>query len=277
MIYSAMTVEDGEKYQQVEADLKMFTRSSVRSKVLLILLDEGKSVSELSKITNTRASTLLHSIKNLIELDLVEKKHQIYYLTNIGNIQAIILKDLIDTVITLNQHHKFWRNHDLSGIPLELQKRIGMLGKGEIVKDCLETPLKSLNYFLASIGTSKEIRGISPILITGYSTAISHLVENGSNVEIIVTKPVLDAILLENMDLIVHLLGKENFRLFKTDNDIKISFLVSESFLNLGLARVDGSYDLGTDLVYTGDTAIQWGRMLYDYYRSRSTQVRKLI
>jgi predicted transcriptional regulator len=152
-----------------------------------------------------------------------------------------------------------------------------MLGKGEIVKDCLETPLKSLNYFLASIGTSKEIRGISPILITGYSMAISHLVKNGSNVEIIVTKPVLDAILLKNTDLIVNLLEKENFRLFKIDKNIKISFLVSESFLNLGLARVDGSYDLGTDLVYTGDSAIQWGRSLYDYYRSQSTQVIKPI
>jgi len=271
-----MVSEDEKKYEQAEVDLKMFARSSVRSRILLILLHGGKTVSELVDIIESRSITLLHSIKELMEIDLVEKNRKVYSLTNIGKIQATILEDLIDTVITLNQHHKFWRNHDLSGIPLELQKRIGMLGKGEIVKDSPETPLKSLDYFLASLYDSKEIKGISPILITGYSRAIAQLVENGADVEIIVTRPVLNAIFSEEIDRINHLLEKKNFRLLLIDKEIKIAFMVTESFLNLGLARIDGSYDLGTDLVYAGDAAVLWGRMLYDYYRSQSTQVEKL-
>ena len=259
-----------------ELALKSFSRSSVRTKIIITILEGGKTVGELEKITNTRSSTLLHSIKDLMELDLVEKKRQVYSLTNIGRIQASILDDLLNTIMTLNQHHKFWRNHDLSGIPMELQKKIGLLGKGEIVKDSPETPLKSLDYFLASLSDSKEIKGVSPILITGYSKAIAQLVEKGSNVEIIVTNPVFKAILSEEIDLINQMLKRKNFNLFLINGDIKISFLVTESFLNLGLSRIDGSYDLGTDLVYSGDRAVIWGMMLYDYYKSQATQVIKL-
>lgn len=68
-----MGSENKERYQLVEADLKMFSRSGVRSKIMLILLEGGRTVGELEKITNTRSTTLLHSIKDLTDLDLVEK------------------------------------------------------------------------------------------------------------------------------------------------------------------------------------------------------------
>ena len=272
MLYPFMGSENKERYQLVEADLKMFSRSGVRSKIMLILLEGGRTVGELEKITNTRSTTLLHSIKDLIDLDLVEKKHQVYSLTNIGRIQAIALEDLLNTIITINQHHKFWRYHDLSSIPIELQKSIGMLGRGEIIEDAPETPLKLWEDFINSLLTAKAIRSITPILIKGFLAAIPKAIKNGADVEIIVTNTVLEAI-SEWKDIINKDLKKENFRLFLIDYDVKVSFTMTESFLKLGLANIDGSFDLGTDVMYRGEKPVMWGRMFYDHYKKQSIRI----
>jgi predicted transcriptional regulator len=268
-----MGYSKGDKYDLAESDLKSFTRSSIRTKVMLTLLDKGKTAGELEEIMNTRSTTILHSMKSLMESNLVEKKQQEYNLTNIGRIQAIMLDELVNTIITIKEHHDFWLHHDMSGIPLELQKRIGMLGQGEIIRDSLETPLKSLDYFIATLSDSREIQGVSPVLVRGYPEAISHVVNSGAHVELILTNPVLKVIISEQKELLKEMLNNENFILYSIDMDVRTAFTVTESFLNLGLSRTDGSYDLGTDLIYSGEKAIEWGKMLYNYYRSLSTRL----
>ena len=265
----------GDKYDLAEPDLKSFTRSSIKTKVMLTLLDGGKTASDLERIMDTRASTILHSIKSLIDGNLVEKRRQEYILTSIGRIQALILDDLVNTIVTINENHDFWLSHDMSAIPLELQKRIGMLGSGEMIRDSPETPLRSLEYFIDTLSQCREIQGVSPVLVTGYDRMISEIVTAGVQVELILTNAVIMAMASEQKVMLNELLLQENFRLFCID-DIKISFTVTESFLNLGLCRHDGSYDLGMDLIYTGKKAIEWGKMLYRHYRRSSQQLKQI-
>ncbi|HQE88469.1 MAG TPA: ArsR family transcriptional regulator, partial [Methanothrix sp.] len=110
----------GDKYDLAEEDLKSFTRSSIRTKVMLTLLEGGKTAGDLERIMDSRASTILHSIKSLMEGNLVEKRRQEYVLTSIGRVQALMLNDLVNTIVTLNEHRDFWLSHDMSAIPLEL-------------------------------------------------------------------------------------------------------------------------------------------------------------
>jgi len=262
----------GERYDLAELDLKSFTRSSIRTKVMFSLLDDGKTAAELGRIVNARSTTILHSMKSLMESGLVLKKQQKFCLTNIGRIQAIMLNELVDTIIAIKEHHDFWLNHDLSGIPDELQKSIGMLGQGEIFRDQKETPLKSLDYFLAALSSSKEIRGVSPVTIRGYPEAISQMAKKGTHIELILTNPVLKVIISEHGEMLRENLKRDNFKLYSIDKDVKAAFIVTESYLNLGLARADGSFDLGADLIYSGEKAIQWGKILYDHYLSQSTR-----
>lgn len=267
----------GDKYDLAEPDLKSFTRSSIRTKVMLTLLDGGKTVGDLERIMNTRASTILHSVKSLIDSRLVEKKRLEYILTSIGRVQALILDDLVNTIVTINEHSGFWLSHDMNAIPVELQKRIGMLGQGEMIRDSPETPLKSLEYFIENVIQSKEILGVSPVVVTGYGQMIFMAVNNGSKVELILTNPVLNAIISEHgRETFNEFLKRENFKLFYIEGDVKIAFTVTEAFLNLGLYRLDGSYDLGMDLIYTGEKSIEWGKMLYSHYRSQARQLNEV-
>lgn len=259
-----------------EDKLKAFTRSAVRTKTILCLVEREMDSGDLERIIGTRASTILHTIKDMIDEDIAFKSKRGYALTNIGRIQAMLLDDLVGAVAALNQHREFWLNHDLSGIPPELQKKIGMLTQSEIIKGSPETPLKSLEYFIQELLKSREIYGISPVTVAGFSDAIANSVKTGAKVALILTYPVLKVVISENKDLLRDLLQHDNFNLFRIDKDVKVSFTVTESFLNLGLTRMDGSYDLSSDLVCTGESAIAWGRMLFEFYKNKSELVENI-
>jgi predicted transcriptional regulator len=257
-----------EKYDLAESDLKSFTRSSIRTKVMLALMDKEMTAGELEKVMAIRTSTILHSIKDLMENSLVNKTAHGYALTNVGRMQALMLDELVNTIITLNNYRDFWLNHDMSGIPQELQKRIALLGQSEIMKDSPEAPLRSLEYFIQELLKTKNIFGVSPNTITGYSNTIASAVRNGANVELILTNPVLKIVISENRDLLIELLSHENFRLYRIDKEVHVAFTVTDSLLNLGLFRTDGSYDLGSDLICKGESSVKWGLSLFDYYRN---------
>jgi len=89
-------------------------------KVLLNLLEEEKNVGGLEKELGIRTSTILHSIKEMIEEDIMAKTTKGYALTNVGRIQALVLDELVSTIVTLDQHKDFWLTHDISGIPTSL-------------------------------------------------------------------------------------------------------------------------------------------------------------
>ena len=147
-----------------------------------------------------------------------------------------------------------------------------MLGSGEIIEDAPETPLKIWEDFINSLITAKVIRSVTSIMIKGFITAIPKAIESGADVEIIVTNEVLEAISMWK-DYINKDLRKENFKLFVIDDDVKISFTMTESFLKMGLANIDGSFDLGADVMYRGEKPVMWGTMFYDYYKRQSKRI----
>src|SRR5271157_1489074 len=106
-------------YDQAEDQLKAFTRSAVRTKIMLRLKEGGMTAGELEKEMNIRASTILHAMKEMSEAGLVSKRDISYSLTNIGTIQTILLDELVAAIVLLEQHEDYWLSHDLSGIPEE--------------------------------------------------------------------------------------------------------------------------------------------------------------
>jgi len=257
-------------YDLIEETLKGFTRSKIRTIVMLCLKNGEKKVGDLEYEMNTRASSILHVIKDMRKAKLINKSADNYKLTNIGRIQALLLDDLIQAIITINTHEEFWLSHDLSGIPDELQRKIWMLCQSEIITGDPVAPLKSLDYFIETLINSKIISGVSPIVAPGFSEVITASVEKGTKVDLILTNSVFDIIYKENYDLLNALLKYENFRLYRISMDVKVAFTVTESFLNMGLFRLNGSYDIENDLVCFGEKSILWGMELFNYYKNMS-------
>ncbi len=228
---------------------------------------------ELEKTIAIRTSTILHSIRDLMENNLVNKTARGYSLTNVGRMQALMLDELVNTIITLNDYRDFWLGHDMGGIPQDLQKKIGMLGKGEVLEGDRAAILKTQEYFISELKNSKEIYGVSPIIVPGYAEAISIAVGNGAKVSLVLTKTILENIIREHNDMLQHLLRCGNFKLYRIDNDIKVAFTVTDNILSFGLFRLDGRYDISSDLNCKGLEARKWGMELFAYYLSMSEHV----
>jgi len=133
--------------------------------------------------------------------------------------------------------------------------------------------LKTQEFFISQLERSKEIKGISPIVIRGYAEAIAKAVTSGANVDLILTDTVMEIALKQNRELGQQLMKYENFRLYRARENMSIAFTVTDSFLSLGLFRIKGFYDVGADLNCFGDEAIEWGNKLFEYYRSISDPV----
>ena len=260
-------------YDLAENQLKAFTRSAVRTKIMLRLKDEGLSSGILEKEMNIRASTILHAMKEMIDAGLVSKKETSYSLTTIGKIQTILLDELVAAIVLLDQHEDYWLSHDISAIPEELLAKIGMLAHSKRIASDPTSPLKSLENFMSELATSKNIRGASSFIAPGFPELIKGCVENGSNVELILTDSILKLVSKEHYKLLSDLRGADNFKLYHLDKDIKIGFTVTEAILALGLYRLDGGIDLGSELICIGDSATSWGNQLFDNYRNFSKAI----
>ncbi len=262
-----------DKYDLAGTKLKAFTRSAIRSKLMFCLLEKSQDAAELEKKMRIRSTTIHHSVRELIDENLVAKKDGGYELTNTGRIQVLVLERLVDTFAALVHYQDFWLNHDISGIPLELQKNIGMLARAEIITSDSSAPLRTHEYILAELYKAREIHGASPVIYSGYSEAIARAVERGTQIDLILTDKILNIVKKDYTDLVRELLRHENFRLYGTAAEVKEAFTVTDTILSLGLFRLDGDYDIGNDLVCRGDKAMKWGMDLFDYYLCMSTQV----
>lgn len=264
---------DCSRYDVAEESLKTFTRSKVRSKVLLCLKKGSMSTGELENEMRIRNTTILHAIKEMISSDLIAKSEKGYKLTNLGRMEACRIDDSIDFVLIMERYSDFWLTHDLSAIPETLLVRIGMLSESEILEGDPSAILKTQEFFISELKNSTMIQGLSPIIIPGYAEAIASAVINGAEVDLILTEQIINIVIKDYHDVLQQLLRVENFRLYSIEAEVAAAFTITNSLLSLGLFRIDGGYDVGRDLNCLGKNAIAWGKELFNHYLSKSNRI----
>ncbi|MCK4798622.1 MAG: DUF1724 domain-containing protein, partial [Spirochaetes bacterium] len=117
------------------------------------------------------------------------------------------------------------------------------------------------------ITNAKWIRGVSPIYSPDYEVIFKKIVESNVNTQLILTEAVLNK--LNNS------IGYEKFKdlscnyqleIFVADDNLKVAFTVTDSFLSLGLFSNNNVYDTTHDLIGTDYQSVCWGSELFKYY-----------
>jgi DNA-binding transcriptional ArsR family regulator len=88
---------------------------------------EPQTTRALSQKLGLHQSSVSHTLKELMEEDLVIKKGKSYLLSNVGIIQNNVQKWMGKTLRCLEDHKDFFLSHDLSGIPLVFQVTMGVV------------------------------------------------------------------------------------------------------------------------------------------------------
>jgi len=251
-------------YEKVRDDLKFLTASDVRTKIIIVLNDGLKNLSDLKDETNLNSSTILHGMSQLEEKNLILKQSGGYSLSQTGKIVALNLIKLIEASTSIEELEKIFLRHEISPIPEYLLESIGSLKCSFVVESTPTDVMKPHTLHAELIQNSTDVKYISSVLLPQKIESFEETLEKGS-LQLILTSEILDKW--------IEIIGKDNLKKALLDS-IKISFTVSDNFIALGLFQTDGIYDLHKYLIGTDNDAIQWGNRLFDYYLKRSKEVK---
>ncbi|MDY6865240.1 MAG: transcriptional regulator FilR1 domain-containing protein [Halobacteriota archaeon] len=257
--------------------LRIFGRSEIRIRILLALGGSEAKIGKLSEELNLTTSNIIHAMKALEDMEIVEKDREVYSLTNIGYIIYTIFNDVIGSISALTKNREFWFSHDISGIPIHLERSIGLLRNCEVIKSTPDDVIKAYSNFIEQISLARDMKGVSPIYCIEFYHRVKALLKNKINVELILTEVVLEAILEadeEEPDFLKEAHSDGYVRLFMVDDDVKVAFTITDSVISLGFFDDKGNYDLANDLVGYDEGALEWGRQLYEYYRNQAREVK---
>jgi predicted transcriptional regulator len=248
-------------------------RSELKQKVILNLLEGEKKLSELNSGIDGKKTSILHVLKEFETLNLTTKTSGAYSLTSLGIIEAQIFQDVVSTAKVIEKFKEFWLNHNIKPIPPQLISRLGAL-KESVLVHTEKTQLGQVYAnFLQILMTSKKVTGISPIFHPDYVPIIENLLNQGNNVDLILTTEVLNKTLsTAHLDELKNNFVNGTLKIFLNE-DLRLALTVTDKNFSLGLFSLDGDYDDNMDLISTNPQAIQWGEELFQIKLKESTRI----
>lgn len=254
-------------FSVVEDELKFLSNSEIRLKVLVDLLDGPLKVRDINKNSLLSYSSVSSNVHKLCKEGYVEKIHNSFRLTNLGFIYITILMDFHDVAITIKNFSDFWLDHDISSLSAEDLKKLSSLEGSELIKCNYTDIYKTHKEFKRIFKDSKHLRVIFPYMHPEYPKLIRRLILKGVNVELVVSKGILNSFVKAiGNDVVKKGLSEGNFSLKYLDEDIKVALAISHKFVSIGLFKNDGTYDQNRLLLSEKEKAIIWGLKLFNSY-----------
>ena len=250
--------------------------ASDKRRNLLILLNSGpQELDDIKRILNVTTTGMLPQVKILEEEHLIERDGRKFYLTPIGKVLTTQMEPLVRTMVVLDKNRKFWREHNLGVLPHEILLHIGELGDYQIIENSDEE-IFDINIFLKNISQSKVLRGISHTVHPRYPNFFLTLAKKGVESSLILTPGVYRVIKEKYRDLLEEWLKCETAHLYVSPDDIKFSFVVTDSYFSISLFYTSGVFDSKNDVVSFDPSARKWGDRIFAYYQKHSEKIGSL-
>jgi Predicted transcriptional regulator len=253
--------------------LSIVTTSDKRKKLLLLLQSGPKTMDEIRSTLKVTTTGMLPQIKILSSHGLVRKVDTNYQLTELGGVIAAHLDRLLGTLAVFEQEKQFWKNHDLSGIPLPLRMRIAELSKYHIISSGEEDLYESHSEFQEQILRSTTVHGYAPILHPIYPTFFLALARKGVEISLVLTDSVFARIEKKYGDLLNEGLRYPDASLFVTVENIRLAFIVTDRYFSTGMFFQDGRFDTKLDVTSFEPSALAWGEDLFRHILAGARQV----
>ena len=249
--------------------------SRLKIQILLALLNDKASLSQLREVTGSTSQALIPKIRALEKQGLIESVTYAYCLTPIGRVVAINVYEYVRLMGGINQHHTFFAEHDLADLPLPFLSRIGDLYNSEPKQDTTTDMFYVYSHYLEILKDALYIHGISSVASPGLAQFIAEKVVTGIPVELVVNNEVIGLLTKEpyasNMKRLVEF---PNFSVWVTTEKLRVGLTITDKYLSLGLFKKDTNlYDSSSDLFSSDRRAVEWGEDLFGYYKERSTKL----
>ncbi|MDO5823705.1 winged helix-turn-helix domain-containing protein [Methanobrevibacter sp.] len=255
--------ELSDEYQNV----KYILTSGMRTRLLLSIYEESKNLEQLRNELKKPSATILHGLKELENINLIQKVQKHYELTSNGYLLTTNMIKLIENWYSINKSEKFWNNHDLSDIPESLLNNIYLLKDAEYETSTTSDLSNAFNKYIDLISESKELHIILPIYSENHFKHMINLLNENrlQSLELIVNNKILTSI-KENPDLEENLIKHEKVRVKCIKHDLKLFLTYSKNFMSLTLFLKDGHYDDSQILIGKDENALRWALNLIQFF-----------
>lgn len=261
-------------YNERQEEIRGIFRSRLITQILIALGSGEKPLSKLRDITGSSSQAIIPKIRQLEAMSYIESTKEGYRLTIIGQILEQEIEKLVKIISLSDSNREFWYIHDTKDIPPLFLENIGDLYNSTIVRNAEDNILKVHFNFRKILGEAEFINGVSSIMSPSHAEAIKDAVTRGIPVDLIVTPEISKKLGEEPYgDILKSLADFDNFRIYVFPKQIKIGMTITEKCLSLGLYSKDPDfYDFATDLINCDIKAIEWGKELFEYYKSESEE-----
>ena len=248
-------------------------RSQLKVKLLSSLLEGEKNLGSLVKELEASGSTIIHAYADLENMKLMERDGGYYKLTSLGFIEAHFIKETYSALQVLENYEDFWLSHDVSDIPSHLLMRLGELEESVLVQNDSVELDKVHTTFQQILLTSRKVKGVSPIFHSDFIRVFQKLLEDGANIELILTRGVLEKTLsLVNIKPFVTFIAENRLNIFLAD-ELRVALTVTENSFSMGLFSNNADYDYTKDIVSNSLKTIKWGNDLFRYFLNSTARL----
>lgn len=172
-------------------------------------------------------------------------------------------------------NRELWFDHQ-DVIPVDLLAQIRNLSNSKFIEAEYNDLSKTHVTHIHVMSNAREIKGVSSIFHLDYIKTFNKLLEEGADVKLILTEPVLkktiDLYGSENLGYVKKLISENQLEIWEIKEDVKVALTVTDKNMTLGLF-VNGIYDTTKLLLSEHEDAIQWGNKLFNYYLKRAQKV----
>lgn len=261
-------------YENTKDDLKFFSSSDVRVKIILCLENGSKNLSDLRKNIHMSSSTILHAMNQLESHKIIFRNSGKYCLSQIGRIAAAKLIDMIKSINSLKRCRNLFLNHDIDCIPSHLLKDIGCLNQSSVVTSSATDVMKPHTVLFEHLANNSNLKHLSSVFYPQKTDMLLQILQRGGNLHLILTENIMQKVLeVTERDILLEMKESGQLQLNQMEDDSHhISFTLGDDFLALGLSSTEGSYDLNVFLISEGEEAILWGNRLFNYYLNNAKE-----
>jgi len=250
--------------------------SDKRKDLLLLLMEEPRNIDDIKNILNVTSSAIMTQIKILISQGLIIHEDDLYKLSDIGKVVVKKMIPLLNTLGVFSENMDYWENHNISAIPPHLLDRIDDLGHCEFIEPDLDRMYDIPQKIEEKLLQSTHVMEVSSYFNPAYPSTYVELLKKGTDVSLIITRPVFERMKREYSTSLREYLERDNAKIFVCDCPVKVaSSVVTDRFLALSLFYRNGIYH-NHAMMSMEKAALKWGEDLFLHYTRNSKEIKEI-
>ncbi|MCM1985949.1 helix-turn-helix transcriptional regulator [Methanococcoides seepicolus] len=250
--------------------------SEKRTNLLLLLMEGPRDIEQIKVSLNVTSRGMMPQIKKLKEKYLIVEEDETYRLSNTGRLIVRNILPLLNTLRMINENRSYWEQHDINILPPHLFKRLHELGNYLLLEPDLNYTFEIPKEFTENLLRSKEIMSIISFFRPEYPKFYSQLAEKADSLTLLLSRSVFKRMQKNCASELEFLLSSESTRLYLYEGEGRPPAVdVSDWFMYVSFFNDQGRYD-HRDIMSFDETALKWGKELFQYYCDQSTEITEI-